>query len=458
MSGAKATLIKDWNPKKTVAVDTNHLGEDFAQYIYPMHSTSADGKLPVIIQMPWTTMQEGGLPKKGSEYHETEDKCTYYNHNLLPENPNDVVALKKLQEFDEYFGSKEFRQKQFGKKNVDNHAYCQIVRKKQPKIDKKTGEAIPSKYKNNYYIKIKLITESKKRSKDSDKDKKKKKIDSSDESASDSDDDSKKKKKKNDKNKKDKDKKPAEPEFSLTNPKVITEFHYPRPDGQKGYDKFDVNTVDDARKVFPWNCEFRDILKFAYVWEKKQPDRHSGIYEYGVTIKVPHIYVKPRVRSSNYVDANVVVTDNEASDNEDGPASVPSKTNAKAESKHSSKKDSQKKKTSGDESENSDSEEDGSDSDSDDESTSKKKKKPTSGDESENLDSEKDDSGSDSDDDSSAKKKNKASSKKKKNSDSDSGSDSDDDEPDSKKKAKGKKASSDSDSESGSDESDSDDE
>jgi hypothetical protein len=435
----KATLAEEWRPSKCVEVDTTHAGDQFAQYMYKLHMKSSRGTSQIIIQMPWTTCEQGGIPRSGGQYYETEDKCAFYKHNFLPTSEKDKKALKAWQEFDELMGSKEMRKKLFGKPGVNNHIYTPCVRKAQPPPPKK-GE--PAKVLKDafYHLKVKLVTAYIDKNKTS---KKGRAGRGGDDESSDDDRKSKKvkpsKKRKGDDASDDEDAAPKKHVFTTTNPQVLTKFLVPRKGDKKGYDPIDVQTVPEARKAFPWKSEFRDILRVMHVWETKTPDR-SGNYGYGVTIKAAHIYVKAAPRSSNEVNEDVVITDNEGSDGE--------AQESKGSKKGSDKKSSKNKAADSDQEKNSDSEAGGSDSDSDSDKKDKKKKRAPS------TDDEGSDAGSGSDSDSDKKKKTskKGSSSDDSDSDAGSGSDSDSDKKKNKKKSS-KKGSDDeaSDSDAGSD-------
>jgi hypothetical protein len=433
----KATLAEDWRPSKSVEVDTTHAGDQFAQYMYKLHMKSSRGTSQIIIQMPWTTCEQGGIPRSGGQYYETEDKCAFYKHNFLPTSEKDKKALKAWQEFDEFMGSKEMRKKLFGKPGVNNHIYTPCVRKAQPPPPKK-GEPVKVSKDAFYHLKVKLVTAYIDKNKPIKKGRAGRGGDESD------DDDRKSKKVKSSKRKgdasDDEDAAPKKHVFTTTNPQVLTKFMVPRKGDKKGYDAIDVQTVPEARKAFPWKSEFRDILRVMHVWETKTPDR-SGNYGYGITIKAAHVYVKAAPRSSNEVNEDVVVTDNEGSDGE--------AQESKSSKKGSDKKGSKNKDADSDQEKNSDSEAGGSDSDSDSDKKDKKKKRAPS------TDDEGSDAGSGSDSDSDKKKNKKTSKKGSDDSDSDagSGSDSDSDKKASKKKGSDDEAS-DSDADSDSDKKD----
>jgi hypothetical protein len=81
--------------------------------------------------------------------------------------------------------------------------------------------------------------------------------------------------------------------FSKKNPKVLSTFRIANKNS-KGYDKQDIQTIPEARVIFTRNCEYRDVLHFMHVWEKKAPNI-SKQFEYGVTIKMIVIDIKAPV-------------------------------------------------------------------------------------------------------------------------------------------------------------------
>lgn len=277
----KATLYSEWYPY-TVEVSDEHGGDEFMQYMYKI---TYDDE-PMILQMPWTRCVQGGIP--GTHYegepkigHENQGKCDYYNHKFNPSNKEDMVILKKLQRYDKLMGSKEMMSHIFGK-SANKHVYIPCVRK----TSSPTANNNPMEFFFHIKVKIKTLymnpaTETSSNSE----------VTGSSISPNSFDEDP--------------DYVSDRTIFSKKNPKVLSTFRVAKKDG-KGYDKQDVQTIPEARRIFTRNCEYRDVLHFMHVWEKKAPNT-DGLFEYGVTIKMIVIDIKPPVAEvSNPDDSDFV--------------------------------------------------------------------------------------------------------------------------------------------------------
>ena len=417
---AKATLFSDWNPEKVIP-DSEHGGDEFMQYMYKLHQKSSQGTGPVLIQMPWTINNHGGIPGthfKGEpkQGHENQGKCAYYKRNFNPDNKEDTIALKKWQKFDENIGSDKVK-KLLWKKEAKNYLYVPCVRKTRAPPAKKGEDAKKTDF--PWHIKVKVKTVYHKPEKKGKKGKTSKKEESEDEKP-------KKKKDKKGSDSEEDDHESKDPDFisdrvnfSQENPKVLTKFRLKRTDGKKGYKAQDVQTIPEARKLMRRRCGYRDTIQALHIWEMKAPNR-AGQIEYGVAIKAWIIDIVPaKPGGGASINEDCVVTEDDGTDEEDS-------------SKKGSKKD--KKKASSDDEDSANS-----DSDADEKPKKKNSKKDASDDEASGSgsdDGSEDGSGSDSD---SGKKKPAVKKGKKDESEDESGSGSDSDS--GKKKPPAKKGS-----------------
>lgn len=78
------------------------------------------------LQCPWMKLFTYGIPRQGPNF-ETDDKRAHIRIPFDEENEEQVALMKKLQEIDEYLGSDEFKQLNFGKK-ASKYKYSPIVR------------------------------------------------------------------------------------------------------------------------------------------------------------------------------------------------------------------------------------------------------------------------------------------------------------------------------------------
>jgi hypothetical protein len=268
-SQIKATLYSAWWPSD-MEVSDEHGGDEFMQYMYKI---TYDNE-PMILQMPWTQCVQGGIP--GTHYkgeprigHETQGKCDYYQHKFNPSNIEDMVILKKLQRYDKLMGSTKMKRYLFGK-SASKHIYIPCVRK-----------TISSDSNNNpmeffFHIKVKIKTLYSNPYTETNPDSQ---VTTSSISPNSSGEDP--------------DYVSDRTIFSKKNPKVLSTFRIANKNS-KGYDKQDIQTIPEARVIFTRNCEYRDVLHFMHVWEKKAPNI-SKQFEYGVTIKMIVIDIKAPV-------------------------------------------------------------------------------------------------------------------------------------------------------------------